>query len=238
MDLNYIDSPLFNPGGVKDRVDTRDFQYAEIGFGTPPFNWAIGFDIENEIGKLPVKDQGTSFSCGGQAWATYASVLEAAFTGTLEERSAKFIYAQTYQNGGGSRGRDNAEIYVNQGIARESVLSSSPNIEANMTRGEDITAVVRLDALFDKSFNYSQVEPANIDEIARAIRDNNGVVLGIDGQNGLIPSWASETPQSPTQTGWRHWCYAGKAFSITPTEYEGWKAGIINYNDLKQKYGF
>lgn len=208
--------PRFNPGGVKDRIDLRDYQYTEVGFGTAPFDWSKGFDIEAELGtKLPVKDQDGSFSCGGQAWATYAGVLEAAFTGTLEERSAKFIYAQTYQQGGGSTGRDNANIFVNEGVCRETVLSSymgtaAPS-EAFMTRGGDITAESRTDALSDKSFNYSQVEPASIDDIARAIRDNNGVILGITGQNN--GTWSSAFPVPPTtnQGLWNHWIYGGKA---------------------------
>ena len=101
-------SPNFDPGGVPDRVDNRDFKWDEIGFGTSPFDWQKGFDIEFELGtKLPTKDQDGSYSCGGQAWSQYAGVLEATFSGTLEERSAKFFYAQTYQKGGGSSGRDN-----------------------------------------------------------------------------------------------------------------------------------
>lgn len=232
----------FNPGGIKDRTDNRDFQMSEIGFASAPFDWNKGFDIETELGiKLPVKDQGSSFSCGGQAWSTYAGVLEAKATGTLEERSAKFFYAQTYQQGGGSSGRDNANVFINDGAAREVVLASyknsNPPDEPFMTRGQDITDLARNDAKSDRGFSYAQTG-TSIETIAQAIRDNHGVVLGIDGQNGLTPSWSSETPQPPTHTEWRHWVAAFKAFAITPTEYQGWKDGIINYQDLKDKYHF
>lgn len=214
----------FNPGGLKDRVDDRDFQYSEVGFGTPPFDWVKGYDIEQEIGKLPVKDQNGSFSCGGQAWATYAAALEAAFTGSLEERSAKFIYAQTYQAEGGSTGRDNAEIFKSQGAARETVLSSYPATEVNLTRGQDITAAMRNDASFDKSASYSQVKPDSIDDIARAIRDNYGVVIGITGQNN--GTWTSAFPKAPTTAKglWNHWVYAGREKLINGVKH----IGILN----------
>src|SRR5882672_2924408 len=146
-------------GGIQDREDNRDFQYSEVAFASTPFAWDAGFDIEMKLGvQLPVKDQGDSFSCGGQAWAQYAGVLEAISSGTLKERSAKFFYAQTYQKGGGSTGRDNASIFINDGAARESVLTSyeagKPPTEAFITRGGDITDTARNDAKFDRGFSY------------------------------------------------------------------------------------
>ncbi len=219
-------TPGFSPGGLPDRVDNRDYNYSEIGFGTAPFDWSTGFDIEIKVGKLPVKDQNGSFSCGGQAWSNYAGVLEAVASGTLEERSAKFFYSQTYQVGGGSTGRDNADIYVNQGAAREAVLSSYahglPPDESFITRSGDITDAVRQDAKSDTSISYAQVEPASIDSNAQAIRDNNGVILLLDGQNN--GTWASAFPLPPTTTAWRHWVYAGKAKMINGKKY----IGILN----------
>jgi hypothetical protein len=215
--------PNFNPGGVKDRIDLRDYQWKEVGFGSAPFDWDKGFDIESELlQKIPVKDQNGSFSCGGQAWATYASVLEASFTGTLEERSAKYIYAQTYAPAGGSYGRDNADLFVKQGVSRETLVPSYekglPPSEAFMTRGQDITEEARIDAKSDKSFSYANVTP-NIDSVAQAIRDNNGLILGVDGQNN--GTWTSSFPKPPSTTEWRHWIYAGKAKVIDGTKYIG-----------------
>lgn len=213
----------FNPGGIKDRVDNRDFQFSEVGFGTPPFDWNKGYDVEKELTiVLPVKDQGNSFSCGGQAWATYAGALEAFFSKTLEERSAKFFYAQTYQQGGGSNGRDNANVFINSGAARETVLTSyengNPPSEAFITRGQDITDTSRNDATSDRGFSYAQTG-TSMDTIAQALRDNHGVVLGIDGQNN--GTWVSAFPKAPTHTEWRHWVYAGKAKIIDDKKYVG-----------------
>lgn len=231
---------IHGTGAVPDRIDTRDYQFKEIGFATPAFDWSVGFDIETKLGiTLPVKDQGQSFSCGGQAWSSLAGVLEALNTGNLEERSAKFIYAQTYAPGGGSYGRDNANIFVNQGVSRETVLTSyhngKPPTEAFMERGQDITPASRVDAMLDVSSSYAQVD-VNINEVARALRDTNGVVIMIDGQdNG---TWLSAFPKPPSYTSWRHFLYVGKALSITPTELQGWKDRIITYADIKQKYGY
>lgn len=229
-------------GGIEDRVDGRDYLWSEVGHGAVPFDWSIGYDIEAELGyPIPVKDQDGSSSCGGQAWSYLAEILEAAFTGTLEERSAKYVYAQTYQQGGGSTGRDNAKIFAEQGVAREATCLSydhgNPPTEAFMTRGGDITESARQDAPFAKAFPYVQIG-TNINDIAQAIRSTQGVVLLINGMDGLTPGWTSETPQPPNQVSWRHFVAACKAFAITPTEYQGWKDGIITYDDLKQKYGF
>lgn len=200
-------------GGIEDRIDNRDYLWSEVGHGAAPFSWEQGYDIEAGLGfSIPPKNQDGSSSCGGQAWSTLAQILEASFTGTLEERSAKYVYAQTYQQGGGSTGRDNAKIFAEQGVARESTCSSymagNPPTEAFMTRGGDINESARQDAKFAKAFPYVQVG-TNINDVAQAIRDIQGVVLLINGQdNG---SWLSEFPKHPTQTTWRHFLYAGKA---------------------------
>ncbi len=221
----------FNPGGEVDRVDNRDFQLTEIaGAIVVPFDWNKGVDIETELRtrlniptfKLPVKDQGDSFSCGGQSWASYAGVLEAFATGTFEERSAKFLYSQTYVPGGGSRGRDNADIFVTQGAARELVLtsyqSSMPPTEVFMEQSGDITDNVRIDAKLSKALAYAQTG-TDINAVATAIRDNMGVVIGIDGENN--GTWLSPFPKPPTTVQWRHWLYAGKAQVFGGKKYIG-----------------
>ncbi len=215
--------PNFNPGGIQDRVDLRDYDIKEIAGAALPFDWNVPFDIEASLpDKIPVKDQDGSYSCGGQAWSYLATVLEALATGTLEERSAKYIYAQTYQQGGGSTGRDNANIFAMQGVARETFTPSYENglppHETFMTRGQDVTAEARVNALLDRSYPYAQVT-GGIDAIAQAIRDHGGVILGIDGQdNG---TWLSAFPKPPTAIVWRHWVYAGKAKMINGIKHIG-----------------
>lgn len=220
--IELVEQAGFDPGGVVDRVDNRDFTVEEVAFATPPFDWSTVFDIESKLGVIQPKDQGESGSCGGQAWANLAAVLEALSTGSYEERSAKYVYAQTYQKGGGSTGRDNAQIFVGQGVSRETVLSSymdgNAPTEAFMERGGDITDAARLDAKLDQSTIYAQGS-TTIDSVAKNIRDFNGVILGVTGQNN--GTWLTPFPKPPTRTEWRHWVYAGKVKMIDGVKYIG-----------------
>lgn len=219
---DLVDKPGFNPGGVVDRVDPRDFKIEEVAFATPPFDWNVGFDIEEKVGVIQPKDQGASGSCGGQAWANLAAVLEAVATGSYEERSAKYVYCQTYVPGGGSYGRDNAKIFVSQGVSRETVLSSYQGgkapTEAFMERGGDITPESTIDAKLDQSTIYAQ-DGTDINSVAKAIRDFNGVILGVSGQNN--GTWTTPYPKPPTRTEWRHWVYAGKTKMINGVKHIG-----------------
>lgn len=215
-------NPTLNPNAaLQDKIDPRDFQWSEIGHASPPFDWNVGYDIEKRVGILPVKDQDGSSSCGGQAWATLAGVLEAVATGTLEERSAKYIYSQTFVPGGGSGGRQNADIFVKQGVSLETLCPSGPKGEAFYERPQDITAKARIDALKDKSYAYVSLSP-NINTIAQNLRDNSGVIIGIDGANN--GTWGSAFPTPPSQVEWRHWIYVGKAKLINGKK----KIGLLN----------
>lgn len=238
-------------GGIKDKFDSRDRKF--LAMASSPFSWESGFDIETELSKilnissfkLPVKDQGSSFSCGGMAWSTYSSILEAVATGTFEERSAKYIYAQTFVPGGGSYGRDNSKVCKKQGVARESFLTSyengQPPKEPFITRSQDITIDARNDAKNSKSLTYAILENPNIDMVAQAIRDNKGVVLGVTGENN--GTWLSEFPQPPKGTAtWNHWIYAGKAKLINGQKHIGilnsWgkSAGNQGWQWISEKY--
>lgn len=211
----------FNPGGIKDREDPRDFQWSEIGFSMVPFNWQKGFDVEPDVAtavstpgfRLPNKDQFSSYSCGGQAWANYGGALEAIFTKSFEERSAKFIYSQTYVQGGGSAGRDNSNVAVKQGWGKESLTPSYLNgstDESFMERPSDITDAARQDAKSARALSYASVA-LDIDSLAQAIESNHGAVIGLTGANN--GTWTSTVPVAPIagQTLWNHWVYAGKA---------------------------
>lgn len=220
MDIN------FNPGGVRDSVDTRDkIFHTQVGMAFSPFDWTTGYDIENEMQlKMPVKNQGQSGSCGGQAWSYYGGVLEFMNTSkTFEERSAKFIYAQTFVPGGGSFGRDNCNIAIKQGWAREVILTSyengQPPSEYFMEASGDITDTTRQDAKNAKALSYYNVIP-DIDTIAQSIRLGDGCILGVSGENN--GTWLSAYPQPPIgTTRWGHWLYAGKAKLINGKKYIG-----------------
>ncbi len=215
-------------GAIFDKPDKRDFNFSEIVAGAAPYDWSKPYDIEIIISKrLPVKDQGQSLSCGGQGWSSYGNALEAAIDKTVNDHSAKFIYAQTAVSGGGSAGRDNCDIVIKQGWASEAILPSyengQPPTEAFMTDKSGINDAVRLDAAKDKALSYATVA-LDVDSIAKAIESNFGVVLGVVGANN--GTWRNTFPQ-PIKAGdalWYHWVYAGKVKMINGVKH----IGILN----------
>ena len=228
--MSYIKS-IFNnlfrenldPGGMEDRHDPRDFDWREIAAALPTFDWKKGWDIHDELRTrlnnpdfiLPVKNQNGSLSCGGQAYATYGSILEALSTGTFEERSAKFIYSQVFVEGGGSAGRDCSILMIKQGLGKELLTSSylpngNPPPEDFMERSQDISDEARADAKLSRALSYIGVS-TDIDSIAQAAAANHGLVLGIRGTNN--GSWYSTFPIPPGywDKTWNHWIYVGGA---------------------------
>lgn len=219
---NYWENPDFNPGGKPDKIDTRDYDWREVAAGLPPFDWNAGYDVEEDLSsflkvpnfKLPVKDQNGSGSCGGQAWGNYSGVIAAFLTGSFKEKSAKYVYAQTYVPGGGSGGRDNCNVFIKQGVASEIVCPSyengQPPSEMFMERSQDITLADREDAKLARAAAYANVQ-IDIDALAQAVQANKGAVLLIHGSNN--GSWGSADPKPPVDSDviWSHWIYVGKA---------------------------
>lgn len=222
-------------GAYQDIYDSRDYKWSEMGKGSTPFDWNIGYDIESVMGlTINPKDQNGSGSCGGQAFSYYGAIKEALMTGTYEERSAKFLYAQCYVPSGGSRGRDLCDIAINQGFGRETFTPSyengNPPNEEFMIRSQDITDLARQEAKSTLALSYASVDSANIDAVAQAIRDNHGCVIGITGENGK--GWLTTYPLPATKTDWRHWVYAGKAKMINGKKH----IGIINsWGDIGER---
>jgi hypothetical protein len=213
----------FNPGGIIDVIDVRDHRYAPTASN---FDWSRGFDIEIFLGfKLPVKNQGVSGSCGGQALSTYMGVLEYIADKTFEERSARFIYSQAFSEPWGSNMRPLMDVVTKQGAARESMFKSydlgTPPTEQFMQNKTDITSEIQLDAVTSQTKSYATVN-ANIDEIAIAIQNNYGCILGLSGENN--GTWLSAFPKPPNSPEWGHWIFAGKAKMINGKKH----IGILN----------
>lgn len=204
-------------GALLSPKDSRDYIYGEtIGMASLPYDWAKNYDIEEILGfKIPVKDQGRSNSCGGQAWATYNSILECIMTKTFEEESAKFIFAHTHVGDSGSRGRDNCDICINKGVSKESLCLSYENgLPPSNNFMIDLASIKEeafKDALNNKSKAYSQVKQT-VEDLAVSIRDNYGSVFGIYGNNN--GTWRTDYPTSPKNISksdcWAHWVYVGK----------------------------
>lgn len=221
--MNELLTPNYNPGGLGDIYDSRDYKWEDIGSALPPFDWNTGFDIEKKLSsilKIPFnlqqydnKDQNGSGSCGGQAVSYYGGIKEAVASGSFERRSAKFLYSQVWVPGGGSKMRDLFDISIKQGFAKESICSSYDNGlppgEAFMERSSDVTQVARNDAKSAQGLSYFYVN-LDVDSVAQAIANNDGVVILLNGQNN--GTWRTAYPTVPTHKDWGHFMYAGKAF--------------------------
>lgn len=214
----------FGKGAVKSSYDIRDFNYKpKVARGA--FDWATGYDIEKVIGaKIVTKDQGGSFSCGGQAWGYYGEVLESIATENYEPRSARWIYSHTNVPGGGSNGRENCKFCKNQGWVREVLVISyegnKPPSEAFMCKIPVLTKEGIEEAETARALSYLNAR-TNIDTIAQAIQDNYGCVLRVVGQdNG---TWHSTYPKPPNEEVWAHFLYAGKAKTIDGKKFIGVK---------------
>lgn len=223
--MNQLEDKNFNPGAlVRPPSDTDYVLGREIGGGTPEFDWENGFDIEEKLNfKTPIKDQNGSSSCGGQAWAYLGESISALHHKKYVEKSAKFIYAHTHVGVGGSDGLTNCKLVKTKGWGNEADCSSyengNPPSEAFMIRQQDITPEAYKNALMDKALAYAQV-PLGIDSIAQALRDQNGVIIGIDGQNN--GSWRKKFPKPPKPGDvWSHWVRIGKAKMIDGKKYLG-----------------
>lgn len=248
--MNNLAENQYGTGAIKNKTDLRDRKWHKLAAAVTPFDWSLGYDVEVELQtllkdphfKIPIKDQNGSSSCVGQASSYLESVQDAFEKGVYTEKSARDAYSQIFFPGGGSSTRSAVDLIIKAGICKEILFPSYqgglPPTENFMERRNDASAVTVSDAYNSRGTAYAKVSN-NIDSMAQAIRDNHGLIFVVEGKNGQVPSWRSETPQAPnTESEWAHCLYAGKAISITPTEYQGWKDGIINYQDLKQKYGW
>lgn len=221
----------FGKGGVREDIpDVRDYQWGrDVGMAAIPFDWNLGYDVEEEVSeilgfpfKLPVKNQGNSSSCGGQAWAYYGQILDTLNDKRTEEKSAKFIYCQTHVGTGGSDGRTNCNLVIKQGWGNEadapSYVNNLPPSEQFITTN-DLTQLAKENALKDLGLAYANVMDRDPENIATAVRDNHGCIIGITGVNN--GTWRSAFPLPPItfSNSWNHWLYLGKVKLINGKRY-------------------
>jgi len=225
----------FGTGAVPDIRDDRDYEYDHLALGSASFDWEKGFDIERELGfRLPVKNQNGSSSCVGQAFASYGHVLNAAellpvyldkTKDFIDELSAKAVYSQiSIGKGKGAYLRDGALNLVKYGANLErdvpSYNDSKPPKEDFMISKSWVTP-----ELYKLARNYQSKEARmirarnNIDLMAQAIRDGNGLVMGVKGKNN--GTWRRAYPVKDANIDWAHAMYAGKARMIAGRKYIG-----------------
>ncbi len=220
MNTQLIEN-TYGHGAIKYVPQKKDFSYHNIAMASQPMDWNTGYDVENELAivltipnfKIPVKNQWSSYSCGGQAGAYKSEVSNAFAYKIFTEESAKFIYAPIHVNGGGSGAQDICKRCNVVGVSSETLCPSYQNgnsTEPFMEASQDITPLAISNASLSRSSNYAFYQPKDIETIACAIRDNQGVVCGLDGSNN--GSWLSNMPQPPRsgEDTWSHWLYFGK----------------------------
>lgn len=171
-----------------------------LGSAPQPFDWEKGF----KCSWIPkAKDQKISSSCGGFAVSTLKEIKDPNHT----VKSPKFIYSQTHAVGGGTSVYALGNHVIKKGACSEALCPSEPATEANLTRSEGITEEMFNDGLKDLSLAYAQIRNLkSIDDVACALRDNDGIILGIYGKNN--GTWRTENVVPPLPTDkdkFAHW---------------------------------
>jgi len=208
-----IDKKQFGTGAIKDKIDIRDKIYDGIAMASEPFDWVKGYDIEAVIdNKLPFKNQDGSSSCVGQGWSYYLGVLDTIENGIYNEVSAKSVYSQIFVDGGGAQIRDGGKLAVNWGAVSEALVVSydkgNPPNEEFMEETDWKSSFMDMTAKKLGAKEYRMILGITIETIAQGIRDNYGVVGGVNGANN--GTWNTLEPK-PTSKDWGHCLYFGKA---------------------------
>lgn len=197
-----ITETLHGVGAVVEERDERIAGFSEVVADSPVFDWVRGFDIRKKLGReLSYKDQGSSGSCGGQAsgYLTEA-ILDSA------EASARSIYNKCfYPNGGGSTESGLMNTLINIGVDKEADTTSYEN---GNPPSEDFMRTGDANPSFIRGLRPVYVD-TDFDAMATAALQNNGIVIGISGQNN--GTWHTAEPKPPTNTEWNHWVYVGFA---------------------------
>lgn len=213
MNNDILVEELHGHGAVWTPKDESVPLMREIAMDTMPFDWTLGFHVPD----ARTKNQFTSSSCGGQA-ASYK--MEALFGG---EKSAKFVYAPIAAPGGGSTEPAISGLLQHVGDSDESLCPSISNgtaTESFMTRKGDISPLAYSDAL--KSIVGARIYvQRSLDSIGQAVRDHQGIIIGVYGENN--GTWLSKFPKPPTDTPnstmWAHFLFVAGVEMIDGIKY-------------------
>lgn len=193
-------------GGIISPRNNMIASFGELVADSPIFDWNKGFDIRKKLGRdLSIKDQNGSGSCGGQA----SAYLTEAVLGS-DEISARSIYNKCFVLGGGSSETGLLNTIINSGVDFEKITTSYEN---GLPPSEEFMQTPDGNPSFVKGLRPVYVD-LDFNSIATAVLQNNGVVIGVSGQNN--GTWTSAYPKPPSvpmhSNGlWNHWVYVGFA---------------------------
>lgn len=173
--------------------------------------------------KIPIKNQGVSASCTGQALGYYVSVLNFIENGVWVEISARDIYAYiSLGEGVGAYLRDALKLVCDRGVAPEELV---PVYHKEVVNGREFITPYN-----EKEYLVKPEETEALKIIRRAfqgkhyrlIASNNGrermeqmawgnllgfgCYFAVDGENN--GTWTSEYPKPPKERKWGHALYS------------------------------
>lgn len=182
----------------------------QLGKASAPYPWSVGYDVEQKVGLIPKKDQGSNDSCGGQAGSYFLEVQRRLQGITEAECSAKSVYAPIAYPGGGTTVSDLQTQIAARGSNLETEVPSydangNPLPEPLITEKSWMTPALITSAL--KRAGYTPVSVSiDMDSIALAIQTYGGVIWEIQGQNN--GTWLSVNPKPPSTANpneiWAH----------------------------------
>jgi len=174
------------------------------------FDWDKGYDVRNIVGPIKIKNQGSNYSCGGQAGAYFIQIQRALQSIKEDELSAKSLYAPIAYIGGGTTVVDLMTQIGSVGLNKENSVPSyyidgSPLSESMMIEKSWSTPQTTKDALTRAGYTPYDIGE-NIDEVASTIQNYGAVIWEIRGKNN--GTWLTKSPVPPErkspQPYWHH----------------------------------
>ncbi len=166
------------------------------------FDWDKGYDVRDTIGPISIKNQGSNYSCGGQAGSYFLEIqrrLQGIKEGAL---SAKSIYAPIHYPGGGttvsalmtqvSTEGANKESLVHSGYITGAPLPESLMIDMSWQNPDTIN-----DALNRAGYTPYDIKE-DIDEVASIIENYGAIIWEIRGKNN--GTWLTANPRPPLKS--------------------------------------
>ena len=201
-----MDISKLGKGAIVRGDDPRDILFRDYIAGAGVVNWDEPYNIQSVIGDLPVNNQNGSSSCVGQATSKLAEIAEAFEVKKQTRLSARDIYSRIFAPEGGAYGYRGLGTIVARGVSSEArVLSyeqGNPPSEAFMRIRDDSSQATE-EALIRKAGAYANISQ-NIEEMAYAIKSQNGIVFGVIGTNEGWTSGDIPQPPKPGQLVWYH----------------------------------
>ena len=222
----------FGTGLVPDIEKDTDYVFT----GDEAFDWNEGFDIEDKIKrelgvatyKLKPNNQKRSLSCVGQGWDKYGEVKYLLYEKNEINFSPRWIYSNIHLPNGGARIYSGGAWVRDHGLLPDNIFPSEPMTEDHLRdKGVYKDGIGNDYELWQQLFSKGKLFSVwrTMDLFAKAIRDNDGLVFGVVGNNN--GTWRSEFPQPPESINdvqWGHAIYAGRAKKINGKKY----IGILN----------